>query len=192
MKKVSKMLKKQFKQITDHPIIAGGAVLAVVLVVGVLAALVLSGGDNGGGGNAQTSTAKHKRAKKDAGVEAAKRRKVKPAPIANGPGTVDTARSIGEFALAQGRGLIKHPSQISVRVSAAPKQTVTVDWQLSCYKAGHRTTTTKVGHARYRTRPPNTRALPLPISGADECTATVGAQLTRAGAGRIKVAVVSG
>jgi hypothetical protein len=187
-----KKLKKQFKQVTDHPLIAGGALLAIALFVGVLAALVLTGNDNGGGGTAKTSTQKHRGSKKDRGVEAAKKRKVKPAPIARGPGTVDTARSIGEFALAQGRGLIKNPSQISVRVSAAPKQTVTVDWQLSCYKAGHNDTTTKVGHARYRTRPPDIRSLPLPLSGADECTATVGAQLTRAGAGRVKVAVISG
>jgi hypothetical protein len=190
---VKKKVKKQFKKVTDNPVVVGGAAFALILVVAILAVLVLAGDDEDGGGDGtQTSAEKKKSGKKDKGVEAAKKRKVKPAPIARGPGTLDAARAVGEFALAQGRGLIKHPSRISVRVSAAPKQIVTVDWQLSCYKAGHSDTTTRVGHDRYRTRPPDIRSLPLPLSGADECTATVGAQLTRAGQGRIKVAVISG
>ena len=64
-------------------------------------------------------------------------------------------------------------------------------YQLSCYKAVGAKSTTKVSTGRYRTRPPNSRGLSLPLSGADECTATVGAQLTR-GSGRIKVAVSAG
>ena len=65
-------------------------------------------------------------------------------------------------------------------------------YQLACYKAG-RNEHNKIANGDYRTKPPNVRSLPLPLSGADECTATVGAQLTKnEGEGRIKVAVIAG
>ena len=48
----------------------------------------------------------------------------------NGSGTLDVARREGRLALAQARGRIKKPSGVNVRVSAAPKQMVTVDYQL--------------------------------------------------------------
>ena len=82
---------------------------------------------------------------------------------------------------------------MSVRVSAAPKQTVTVTYQLSCYKAINKSSVIKVSNGNYRTKPPNVRSLSLPLSGADECTVTVGAQLTKTeGKGRVKVAVLAG
>lgn len=181
-------IKKQLKQITKHPKIVIPAALVLILVVGVLAALVATGGEDksitGATNNEGTSsTSKHGRRGK-----AAKKRKVKPAPVVSGSGTLDVARSVGRLALAQGRGLIKNPTGVRVRVSSAPKQMVTVDWLLACYKISG----TKVGHGRYRVRTPNTRALPMPSSGAKQCTATVGAQLTRYGVGRVKVAVIAG
>jgi hypothetical protein len=168
--------------------------LAVVIVVALVggAALLLLTGDDDKDDTAKTTT-EEKKKKKDKGVEAAKKRKVKPAPVVNSAGTLDTARSVGRLAIAQARGRIKKPIGVNVRVSAAPKQTVTVDWNLSCYKAVGKVSTTRIDHGRYRTKPPATKALPLPLQGADECTATVGAQLTRnLGSGRVKVAVVAG
>jgi hypothetical protein len=181
-------IKKQLKQITKHPKIAIPAALLLILVVGVLAALVATGGqDKGTSATTNTgatgSTPRHGR-----GGKAAKKRKVKPAPVVRGTGTLDVARGVGRLALAQGRGLIKNPIGVRVRVSSAPKQIVTVDWLLACYKVSG----TKVGHGRYRVRTPNVRSLPLPTSGAKQCTATVGAQLTRYGVGRVKVAVIAG
>jgi len=192
-KKVLDPITAQFRQAKKHPKIAIPAVLAIILVIGVLTALVLAGNDDEGDRTATTATEKKKKkkGKDDSGVAAAKKRKVKPAPVVNGSGTVDVARRVGRLALAQARGRIKNPSGVNVTVSAAPKQMVTVDYQLSCYKAVHKQTTTKVSSGRYRTRPPSSRGLPLPLSGADVCTATVGAQLTR-GTGRIKVAVSAG
>jgi len=190
VKKVLDPIKKQFKQAKKHPKIAIPALLATILLIGVLTVLVLAGGDDGEK-TATTATEKKKSGKEDPGIAAAKKRKVKPAPVVNGSGTLDVARKEGRLAIAQARGRIKNPSGVNVRVSAAPKQMVTVDYQLSCYKAVHKQHTTKVSSGRYRTRPPSSRGLSLPLPGADECTATVGAQLTK-GSGRIKVAVSAG
>ncbi len=190
-KKVLDPIKKQFRKAKKHPKIVIPALLVTILLLGGLTALVLVGGDDEGDNTATMATEKKKSDKDDPGVAAAKKRKVKPAPVISGSGTLDVARREGRLALAQARGRIKNPSGVNVRVSAAPKQMVTVDYQLSCYKAVHKQHFTRVKSGRYRTRPPSTRGLPLPLSGADECTATVGAQLTR-GSGRIKVAVSAG
>jgi hypothetical protein len=179
---------KQLKQITKHPKIAIPAALVLILVVGVLVALVATGGDDGGTTATTTTGEKASKRKHGRGGGAAKKRRIKPAPVVRGTGTLDVARSVGRLALAQGRGVIKNPSGVRVRVSSAPKQMVTVDWLLACYKVSG----TKVGHGRYRVRTPNVHSLPLPTSGAKQCTATVGAQLTRYGVGRVKVAVIAG
>jgi hypothetical protein len=187
-----KKIKSKFAEAMADPMLAIIAVVVITIVIGGAAVLLLTGGDDDKGDTAKTTTEAEKKAKKNSGVEAAKHRKVKPAPVVNGSGTLDVARSVGRLAIAQARGRIKNPSGVSVRVSAAPKQTVTVDWNLSCYKAVGKVSTTRVGHGRYRTRPPATKSLPLPLSGADECTATVGAQLTKnLGEGRVKVAVLA-
>jgi hypothetical protein len=190
--KFLKPIQEQFKQAKKHPKIAIPAVIAFLLLIGGLTALVITAG--GGGKDSKTATEAKKPGKKhDPGLEAAKKRKVKPAPVVNGAGTLDVARSVGRLAIAQGRGRIKNPSGVSVRVSAAPKQTVTVTYQLACYSKAGKHGTTKIANGEYRTKPPNVRSLPLPLSGADECTATVGAQLTKNdGEGRIKVAVIAG
>ena len=104
-------------------------------------------------------------------------------------GVVDEARRIGRLAVAQARGTIVSPSRVSVRVSAAPKQTVSVNWQLGCF----RNRRARVGRGQYRTRAPDVRTIELPMSGATTCIATASAQLTKIkGEGRIKVAVISG
>ena len=186
-------IKSLFGTVKENPLIAAGVGVILLLCVGVLVALaVLGGDDEEAGPGASTTPEEKKKSEKDALAEI-KKRKVKPAPVRRSAGTLDVARSTGRLAIAQGRGRIKNPTGVSVRVSAAPKQTVTVDYQLSCYKATGKTSVTKVGQARYRTVPPNIRSIPLPLSGADECVVTVGAQLTRTvGDGRVKVAVIAG
>jgi hypothetical protein len=182
-------IQKQLKQIRKHPMIAIPAALVLILVVGVVVALVASGGGDDGGTSATATTGSTTAARKHGhGSRARKRHKIKQAPVVRGTGTLDVARSVGRLALAQGRGVIKNPTGVRVRVSSAPKQMVTVDWLLACYKVSG----TKVGHGRYRVRTPNIHSLPLPTSGAKQCTATVGAQLTRYGVGRVKVAVIAG
>lgn len=181
-------IQKQLKQIRKHPKIAIPAAVVLILVVGVLVALVATGGEDNGATTTTNADGTKSSPNHGKGAKAAKKRKVKPAPVVRGTGTLDVARSVGRLALAQARGLIKSPTGVRVRVSSAPKQIVTVDWLLACYKISG----TKVGHGRYRVRTPSIRSLPLPSSGAKQCTATVGAQLTRYGVGRVKVAVIAG
>lgn len=173
--------------------IATAAAVVLVLLGAGLLALVLRDDGEEDTTSRTTTTQEEEEARSESRPENPEEREVKPAPVITGRGTLDVSRSIGRLATAQARGLIKKPSVIRVRVSAAPKQTVTVDWQLSCYKATRKTSRTKVDVDRYRTVPLDTRALPLPMTAPDECTATVAAQLTKTvGSGRVKVAVIAG
>ena len=192
MSKVLQPFKKLVKQAKANPIVAIGVAVMAVLILGGVIAFAVFGGGGDEGDTADSGSDKAESAesgKKDPAIEKARKRKVKRAPVRSGPGTLDVARSVGTFAVAQGRGLIKNPSSISVRVSAAPKQKVTVNYQLACYREG---TGAKIGKGTYTPRPPDIRTLPLPMSGARECTVTVGAQLTSHRPGRIKVAIISG
>lgn len=185
-------MKNQLSKLVENPLYGIAAIIVVLGVLGAGAVLLFTGDDGKSGTTAKTTTGK-KKDKEDELLKKIKKRKVKPAPVVNSSGTVDVARSEGRLAIAQARGRIKHPTGVSVRTSAAPKQEVTVDWQLSCTKAAGTQFFTRIGHDRYRVRPPNVRRLPLPLSGADECTATVGVQLTTGGSnGRVKVAVIAG
>ena len=192
MSKVLKPIKKLIRQAKENPIVSIGVGIFALLIVGaVIAVAVFTGGD-GEGDKADKGDSKAETSEldeKDPAIEKARKRKVKPAPVRSSPGTLDVARSVGAAAVAQGRGRLKSPSSISVRVSAAPKQKVTVNYQLACYREG---TGTKIGKGTYTPRPPDVRSLPLPLAGARECTVTVGAQLTSLRPGRIKVAIISG
>lgn len=197
MKKVVKSVKKRFKKVTKsikkHPLISLGATLLALLLIGGVTTLALVGVDDDSSDDTTALTAPGSDGGDDSDADSDKPRKKKlketpPAPVRSGAGTLDVARREGRLAVAQARGRIKKPNGISVTVSAAPKQRVTVDYQLTCYRLNGRTGDTKVANKRYSTTPPATRNLPLPIAGADECTVSVSAQLTE-GSGRIKVTV---
>lgn len=103
-------------------------------------------------------------------------------------GVLDEARREGRLVVAQARGTIVTPTRIAIRVSAAPKQTVTVNYQLGCFKNRR----AEIGRGSYRAKAPDTREVPIPMSGAESCIVTAGAQLTRTLiAGRVKVQVIS-
>jgi hypothetical protein len=175
-------VQKYVRIVKENPLYAvAGLGIVVVIVIVVIAS-------GGGGGEKQakqtsTTTTKKKRALKPA----ERGRRVKPPPV-GARGVIDEARREGPFVVAQARGTIRNPGQVRLRVSASPRQKVTVDWQLSCF----RNRQVKVGRGRYRTKAPDTRAIAVPMSGAQTCIATAGAQLTRYGRGRVKVAVVAG
>lgn len=178
VKKYVRKLRKKVK-----PLYAGVAVLLLIVVVLII---VTSGG--GGDDDNATTTAPTTTAKKNAPKKVKKRTKpVKQAPIGT-TGVIDEARRKGDFVVAQARATVKSPTRISLRLSAAPKQTVTVDWQLSCFKNRQ----VKVGKGKYRVKSPDERAISLPIQGAENCIATAGAQLTRHGGGRVKIAIIGG
>jgi hypothetical protein len=163
------------------------AVAAVVFLLVVVVLIVITGG--GDDGNKTATTAPTTTTKKKS-KSPSKKKKTKPskqAPIGTS-GTIDEARREGDFAVAQARGTIRSPSRVSVRVSAAPKQRVSVNWQLSCFKNRK----VQIGKGQYLAKAPNERQIPLPMSGAETCIFTAGAQLRRHGKGRVKVGVVAG
>jgi len=163
---------------------------AVVLVLIVILIVILAGGggivgdDDGDSSDAARGFAEGDRSQ----LPGAETRPVKEAPRVRS-GKLDEARREGRLAVAQARGTIVRPSQVTIRVSAAPKQTVRINYQLGCFKDRR----ARIGRGEYRTRTPDTRSVPLPVQGAQSCIATVGAQLTRSDrSGRIKVAVYAG
>jgi hypothetical protein len=175
-------VQKYVRLIRENPLYAVSAVLIVLVVVFV----AIGTGGKEGGKESKTTTSEAAK-KKKAKPKLPKGRKVREAPIASS-GVVDQARREGDFVVAQARGTIRNPGLVRLRVSASPAQRVTVDWQLSCF----RNRRVKVGRGRYRTRAPSTRAISVPMAGAETCIATAGAQLTRYGRGIVKVAVVAG
>ncbi|MGH2943730.1 MAG: hypothetical protein ACRDLN_13250 [Solirubrobacteraceae bacterium] len=117
-----------------------------------------------------------------------KRRAPKQAPVVRS-GLLDEARREGRLAVAQARGTIVGPSRVRIRVSASPRQSVTVNWQLGCFRDRR----ARVGRGTYRTRSPDLRAVNVPMAGAKSCIATASAQLTKVeGKGLVKVSVIAG
>jgi hypothetical protein len=166
-----------------NPLYAGAAVLLIVVIV--LVVVITGGNDNNKTATTAPTTTTKK--KKKAPARKKKTKHSKPAPIGTS-GTIDEARREGDFAVAQARGTIKSPSAVSVRVSAAPKQRVSVNWQLSCFRSRK----VQIGKGQYLALAPDQRHIPLPMSGAETCIFTAGAQLRRHGKGRVKVGVVAG
>jgi hypothetical protein len=166
------------------------AVVAIVVLI-VLAIVLLGGGSSGGGGDeagggpgSARGFAEGDRSR----LPGADTKPVKEAPTVR-TGKLDEARREGRLAVAQARGTVVSPSRVTIRVNAAPKQTVRVNWQLGCFKDRR----SRIGTGEYRTRTPDARSIALPVQGAKSCIATASAQLTRSDrSGRIKVAVYSG
>ena len=164
-----------------NPLYVGAAVLTLIVVVLIV---VTSGGSDKD--KTATTAPPATQTKQTPTTKPKKRRKPpRPAPIGT-TGVIDQARREGEFVVAQARATVRTPNRIHLRMSAAPKQTVTVDWQLSCFKNRQ----VRVGRGKYRAKSPDERGIPLPTQGAETCIATAGAQLTRHGAGRVKIAIV--
>jgi hypothetical protein len=178
VKKFAARIKKSIKPLYLIP-----AALIVVLVI-VLGIFVIGGNDNSDQSDAALGIGEGDPSK----LPGQRSRPVKLAPRVR-IGTVDEARREGRLAVAQARGTIVEPFSVRIRVGAEPPQTVTVNWQLGCYKNRRGT----VGRGHYRARVPDVRHIELPIQGAKSCIATASAQLTRnQGSGRVKVQVISG
>ena len=172
----------QIKEIKPLYLIAAAVLIAVLLIAGIV--LFAVGGDQSDGPDPVLGIGEGDASS----LPGSRRPPPRQAPRVR-TGVLDVARREGRLAVAQARGTIVSPSRIRIRVSAAPKQTVTVNYQLGCFRDRR----AKVGRDSYRTRPPDTRAVTLPMSGATSCIVTVSAQLTKIkGEGRIKVAVISG
>jgi hypothetical protein len=113
--------------------------------------------------------------------------KAKPAPPPNKEFTIDSDRDEKSYALAQATGSITEPQSIGIRIGAAPKQPVTVNWNIVCLLP---TEGAKSSDDTFTVTPPHQRLLKLPVQNAVTCTASANAQLTQAGKGRIKVFLI--
>jgi hypothetical protein len=163
-------------------------VLVLVIVVIVIVAGGGGDGDGDGAGDGGSDTARGFAEGDRSRLPGADTKPVPEAPTVRS-GKLDEARREGRLAVAQARGTVISPSRVTIRVNAAPKQTVRVNWQLGCFKDRR----SQIGGGEYRTRTPDTRGIKLPVQGAKSCIATASAQLTRSDrSGRIKVAVYSG
>ncbi len=188
MKKFVRKISSSIKVPAIKPLYLIIAVVAIVVLI-VLGIVLLGGGGGNGDGDGDGSDSARGFAEGDRSrLPGADTKPVKEAPTVRS-GKLDEARREGRLAVAQARGTIISPSRVTIRVSAAPKQTVRVNWQLGCFKDRR----SRLRTGEYRTRTPDTRAIALPVQGAKSCIVTAGAQLTRSDrSGRIKVAVYSG
>ncbi|HEV7805837.1 MAG TPA: hypothetical protein VGO80_08465 [Solirubrobacteraceae bacterium] len=140
-----------------------GVVLVVVLVV--IAVSLLTGGDDDTG---STSGPSAEHGDRDGGSEPSLR-------------TVSSKRSQGKNAVAATSGIIEQPQEIWLRVSAAPKQKVAGQWNVSCGAGATDSDTFEV-------TPPHTMKLRIPGKKAKSCIAGASAQL--AGTGRLKLSIL--
>jgi hypothetical protein len=120
-------------------------------------------------------------------LEKPKAPKVEPDQPSGREFTIDSDRDEKDYALAQAIGAIKTPAKIGLRLGAAPKQPVTVNASITCQLTNEGT---KSSLDTFTVTPPHTRDLKLPVDDAVSCTASVGAQLTQAGRGRIKIFLI--
>jgi hypothetical protein len=163
-------------------LILAGVLVGVLIIAGIF--MLVVGGDESDGPNPTLGIGEGDSSQLPGG----KRKPPRQAPVVR-TGVLDEARRSGRLAVAQARGTVLEPSRVRIRVGATPRQTVTVNYQLGCY----RNRRAKVGRGSYRTRPPDTRAVPIPMSGAKTCIVTAGAQLTKVlSSGTINVQVIAG
>ena len=95
--------------------------------------------------------------------------------------TVATKRGQGKYATAAASANMKKPGEIWLRVSAARKQEVTGQWNVSCGKGN-------VDMDTFTVTPPHERKLTIPSKSAASCIAGATAQLS--GSGRVKVTIL--
>lgn len=99
---------------------------------------------------------------------------------------VDRARAEGSRVKAKAEAAIKKPEAIAIRVSAAPKQRVTVVWALSCTNTDGKGG--KTDGATYSVMTPNIRELKLPDGPRDVCHIEA---TTRLLTGRVKTTLLA-
>lgn len=179
-KRFKKLKKKLFRPLVLVPVTL---LLAVVLVGGYF---LFFAGDDGSDNTASTPQAP---APPTGDGPSGKLQKPKPLQLApeqptGKEFTIDSDRAEKDYAIANAVGSIKTPARIDLRIGAAPKQPVAVNASITCLL---RNEGSKYNLETFSVTPPVTRELKLPVSDAVSCTVSVGAQLTQAGRGRIKV-----
>ncbi len=100
--------------------------------------------------------------------------------------TIDSARASGRHVKASVDGRVRDPAEVLLRVSAAPKQRVTVSFGVSCPKTA--SGTAKGRGNVYVVTPPDTRPVTLP--GRTIAFCAVSAQASLSGKGRLRIALI--
>jgi len=181
LKKFFRKLKKKLSPLLLIPIV----LLVLILTGGYF--LVFGGDDDDGDGGNAADGAPATSDDDDGRGSRRKSPKVKSDPAAGKEFTIDSDRDEKTYALAQATGSISEPQSIGLRIGAAPKQPVTINWNIVCLLP---TEGAKSTDDTFTVTPPHARTLKLPVDNAVTCTASANAQLTRAGKGRIKVFLV--
>lgn len=96
--------------------------------------------------------------------------------------TVALERVEGRRAVVETDAFVERPATLSIRVSVAPKQRVSVAYGLTCTDRPTRS-------ASYDVTPPATRSVRLP-AGATDCALAARAELLR-GRGRLKLTLLA-
>ena len=100
---------------------------------------------------------------------------------AMGASKIGSASASGDYAIALASGTAENPGTINVRVTASPRQRVSVSWTMVCSKglgAGSKS-------GQFSARTTVTRALRKPQSNPDSCTVSASAQLDNGGRVRV-------
>ncbi len=152
--------------------------VALVAVIAIVAVTLLVGGDDEDSKSAGDKTTKSDDKgdkKSDASDDAA--------DSSDEPElrTLAVKRSEGRDAAVNVGALTRKPDKIALRVSAAPKQKVTVNWTLACGVGA-------TAQGDYEVTPPDTRELKLPKKNPRTCVASASSQID--GQGRLKLAVM--
>jgi hypothetical protein len=155
---------------TKLMLVLGVALVVALVFVGII---VLSGGDDDDtSGSAKSGQGDGKNGDGDGGGGSDSEPRLV---------TVATKRGEGKYATAAASANMKKPGEIWLRVSAAPKQEVTGQWNVSC-GAGN------VDMDTFTVTPPHERKLTIPSKSAPSCIAGATAQLS--GSGRVKVTIL--
>jgi hypothetical protein len=158
---------------TKIKIVVGIVVVVVLVVVGVS---LLTGGDDD-----KPKSARDKAAQSDKKPPS----KSDDTKSSSEPAlhTVGSKRAVGSNVATNVGALMRSPKSIYLRVSAAPKQEVTVNWTLACGVGA-------TVQGSYDATPPDTRELPLPKK-RKTCVASAGSQV-KGKKGRLKLAILTG
>jgi hypothetical protein len=159
-------------------IVVGLAVVALA-VVGVV--LLTGGDDNDTSTKAKNGSSKSKTTSDDS---SAKSDSGSGSDSSSEPAlrTVSVKRASGRDAAVNVAAFMRNPGKIYMRVSAAPKQKVTVNWTLACGVGA-------TAQGDYEATPPDTRQLELPKKKPKTCVASASTQID--GNGRVKLAVMT-
>jgi len=99
---------------------------------------------------------------------------------------VDRARAEGDRVQAKAEAAVKKPEALAIRVSAAPKQRVSVVWALSCANSDGNDEKTTGG--TYSVMTPDIHELKLPDSPRDVCQVEATTKLLT---GRVKTTLLA-